>query len=80
MAFANESGRRADALTEDFSATVYAALQRLNAVMQRVNDYRAFRKTMDELSELSNADLADLGLHRSEIRRVALESVYGLRP
>ena len=80
MAFANETGRRADALTEDFSAAVYAALQRLDAVMQRVRDYRTFRKTVSELSDLSNADLVDLGLHRSEIRRVALEAVYGLRP
>ena len=80
MAFAHETGYRADALTEDFSAAVYAALQRIDAIIQRVRDYRSFRKTVDELSGLSNADLADLGLHRSEIRRVALESVYGPRP
>ncbi|SFO01485.1 protein of unknown function [Roseovarius lutimaris] len=67
--------RRATAhhLSEDLSVAVYAAVQ-------RVVNYRAYRRTIRELSELSSYDLADLGLHRSEIRRVAHESVYGTRP
>lgn len=51
----------------------------VNATMQRIADYRAYRRTVAELSELGMRDLADLGLHRSEIRRVAYESVYGTR-
>ncbi|MGB0960969.1 MAG: DUF1127 domain-containing protein [Halocynthiibacter sp.] len=39
--------------------------------------YRAYRQTVAELSELSNRELADLGLSRSGIKRIALESVYG---
>ncbi|MFU8778310.1 MAG: DUF1127 domain-containing protein [Roseovarius sp.] len=59
-------------LGEDLSAAVYA-------VMQRIMNYRTYRRTVNELSQLSALDLADLGLHRSEIRRVAHETVYGHR-
>ncbi|MDZ7710264.1 MAG: DUF1127 domain-containing protein [Roseovarius sp.] len=51
----------------------------INAAMQRFNDYRAYRRTVSELSDLTSHDLADLGLHRSEIRRVAHDAVYGAR-
>ncbi|WP_082866016.1 DUF1127 domain-containing protein [Sulfitobacter sp. HI0129] len=33
-----------------------------------------FRQTFAELSELSNRELNDLGISRSEIRRIAIES------
>jgi len=59
-------------LGEDISATVYAAVRRLDR-------YRTYRRTIRELAQLTAHDLADLGLHRSEIRRVAYESVYGQR-
>ncbi len=36
--------------------------------------YRAYRETLNELSGLSSRDLADLGLHRSELRRVAYQA------
>jgi uncharacterized protein YjiS (DUF1127 family) len=62
------------------AASVGEELRRaIHAAMQRVVDYRAYRRTIRELSELSAHDLADLGLHHSEIRRVAYESVYGAR-
>lgn len=38
---------------------------------------RMYRKTLNELSALNGAELADIGLTRSEIRRVALEAAYG---
>ena len=53
--------------------------QEFNAAMQRFKDYRAYRRTVSELSDLTSHDLADLGLHRSEIRRVAYDAVYGAR-
>ncbi|HKL65636.1 MAG TPA: DUF1127 domain-containing protein [Roseovarius sp.] len=49
----------------------------VGAAMQHVMAWMAYRRTVRELSDLSNRDLADLGLHRSEIRRVARDSVYG---
>ncbi len=35
-----------------------------------------YRRTLSELSGLSNRELADLGLHRSELKRVAFMAVY----
>lgn len=47
------------------------------------NDYavyrakrRVFRTTFEELNALSNRELADLGMSRSEIKRVAYEAAY----
>ena len=37
--------------------------------------YRRFRATVSELSRLSNRELADLGIDRTEIRHVAGKSV-----
>ncbi|AWZ22536.1 conserved hypothetical protein [Roseovarius sp. EC-HK134] len=68
----NTSRSATAVLGEDLSAAVYAA-------MQRFVNYRTYRRTVNELSQLSAHDLADLGLHRSEIRRVAHETVYGHR-
>lgn len=73
MATSFDTRRSAAAvLSEDLSAAIYAA-------MQRFVNYRTYRRTVNELSQLSAHDLADLGLHRSEIRRVAHETVYGHR-
>ena len=35
-----------------------------------------YRQTINELAGLSNRELADLGIHRSAIRRIAYESAY----
>ena len=39
--------------------------------------YRLYRQTIDELSQLSRQDLADLGIAPSSIRSIAHETVYG---
>ena len=39
---------------------------------------RLYRETLRELNTLSNRELADLGLHRSQIKRVAIEAVNDL--
>jgi uncharacterized protein YjiS (DUF1127 family) len=37
--------------------------------------WRKFRETYNELSRLNNRELADLGIHRGEIERVAKQAV-----
>lgn len=54
------------------STTGLASL--IEAAKTRFARYRMYRRTVNELSELSNRDLADLGLNRSMIRRVALQA------
>ena len=48
----------------------------LNAMLVKVTRYRLYRQTVKELSELSGRELADLGLHRSEIKRIAYQAAY----
>lgn len=38
---------------------------------------RVYRNTYQELSMLTDRDLADLGIPRSSIRKLALEEAYG---
>lgn len=45
-------------------------------IAKRYADYKKYRQTVSELSSLSNRDLADLGISRGDIRRIASESVY----
>ncbi|QFU09294.1 hypothetical protein PARPLA_02258 [Rhodobacteraceae bacterium THAF1] len=44
---------------------------------QRFEAWKVYRRTLNELSQLSDRELNDLGLHRSAIRGIALESAYG---
>ena len=46
------------------------------SLKDRISKARTYRKTYNELNALSDATLADLGLHRSMIRRVAYQAVY----
>ena len=48
----------------------------LDALLVKFVRYRLYRKTVNELSALSGRDLADLGLNRSEIKRVAYQAAY----
>lgn len=38
--------------------------------------WRVYRRTFNELQALNDRELADLGIPRSSIRRVALEAAY----
>ena len=44
----------------------------------RVERYRAYTKTLRELNALSNRELDDLGLSRSEITRIARQAAHGM--
>jgi uncharacterized protein YjiS (DUF1127 family) len=45
---------------------------------ERFAMYMNFRKTVRILSDLSNAELNDLGIGRSSIQQAAHEAVYGV--
>lgn len=38
---------------------------------------RIYKQTVRELNSLSSRELADLGIHRAMITRIALEAAYG---
>ena len=46
----------------------------IETLIERYTRYRIYRQTVNELASLSNRELADLGLSRSELRRVALQA------
>ncbi|WP_322893400.1 MULTISPECIES: DUF1127 domain-containing protein [unclassified Yoonia] len=56
-------------------------VERLSGFRVNLADKLAKRKvyltTLRELQSLSNRDLADLGLSRSDIRFIAMEAAYG---
>lgn len=48
----------------------------LNNLRTRAVQYIRFRRTLNELSDLSNEQLTDLGLNRSMLKRVAYQAAY----
>ena len=52
---------------------------RLSAIRAAWSQWRVYRRTLDELSELSDRELSDLGVARGSIRAIALEAAYGRR-
>lgn len=65
------------------SVTTHANVQTGSALNALFSDWKAaiarrfaFRKTLRELDALTNRELADLGLQRSELRRVAYQAAY----
>lgn len=45
-----------------------------SAFSARLARYRAYRRTVEELTQLSDRDLADMGMHRSNIAQIAREA------
>ncbi len=73
MAYYNDIAKRGDVLERVLGATS----QYFAAAAERRAIRRSYRTTLAELQTLSNRELADLGLHRSELRRIAWESAQG---
>ncbi|WP_299668298.1 DUF1127 domain-containing protein [uncultured Ruegeria sp.] len=46
----------------------------IEAAVARFVRYRLYRQTVKQLSGLSDRELADLGLHRSMIRQLAMQA------
>ena len=65
MAYVNTTS--APSFADRFSAL-------LVAFETRRRQRRVYRATFNELSQLSNRELADLGMGRSQIRSIALET------
>lgn len=55
---------------------VHRAAELIAGLKHRIAAYRVYRKTLRELQQLSTRELADLGLSRSELRRVAYHAAY----
>ena len=68
------------AMTSVNTATARSEIDRLAAalttVVDRYKKNRAVRRTLRELDALGNRELADLGLNRSSLNRVAYQAVY----
>ena len=72
MAYYNDTVGRAD-----FVERVLGAAARVFATAaERRAAYRAYRVTLNELQQLSGRELAALGLHRSELKRIAWETAH----
>ena len=48
----------------------------VEVLMNRFSRYKMYRRTLNELSALSDRELADLGLNRSGLRRMAYQAAY----
>jgi uncharacterized protein YjiS (DUF1127 family) len=58
----------------DASRTLFH--QKLNEMRQALARRKIYRATHHELSVLSDRDLGDLGIPRSNIKRLAMEAAY----
>ena len=71
MAYVNSSR----AVTVSFGDRIVALVKVAQQSLQR---RRVYLQTLNELNLLSDRDLADLGIARSDVAVVARESAYGL--
>ncbi len=70
MAYINASRAAHVTLADRFAALV-------KSVRESLRRRNVFLATKRELNQLSNRELADLGISRSMITRIALEAAYG---
>ncbi|MFN3824293.1 MAG: DUF1127 domain-containing protein [Pseudorhodobacter sp.] len=70
MAYINISRGFAGSLSDWLNDTV-------KSIRLSLHRRRVFKQTERELNSLSSRELADLGIHRTMITRIALEAAYG---
>lgn len=46
-------------------------------IVESYSQYRVFKSTYDELSNLTTKELSDIGIGRGDITRVAYDAAYG---
>ena len=68
MAYAHE-------VRNGFAGTANAGL--VAKLAERFAQYKTYRATINELSDLNDRELSDLGISRSMIKRIAIETAYG---
>lgn len=65
------------------AAATFGIAGRFMAAIQRLQENRArrviYRQTVRELNALTNRDLADLGINRTMITRLAHEAAWGAK-
>lgn len=68
------------ALASEYSPAKHGFAERIvtfvTGFVSHIQKARAFNKSYRELSALPDAQLKDMGLHRSMIRRMAFQAVY----
>lgn len=55
----------------------FSIMKSVSDMVESIQKRRLYRRTLRELSALSNHDLNDLGIGRGEIRAVAYDAIYG---
>lgn len=48
-----------------------------DSVVRKYNNWKTYRRAVDELSSLSSRELQDLGISRGEIKFLARRSIQG---
>ncbi|MCR8725214.1 DUF1127 domain-containing protein [Frigidibacter sp. ROC022] len=48
----------------------------VSVITERFAHYNTYRRTVAELNQLSARELADLGIHRSQIQSIARQAAY----
>ena len=66
-------------LTASDWLNISGMLDSLRSVVKRVRAEREIQKTIDELNQLTDKELWDIGLSRGMIRSVAMECYYDNR-
>ena len=68
------------------AATAVSSVSAFSRIRQAANDFiqaikisREIRNTYKELNRLSDSELRDIGIHRSEIMSIAMEPYYNSR-